>query len=98
MTKSVVNDTWLIDQLNISMRGPGLISPVMPYAQLYSNLGKKSADAVLLARLQAGHTPLLKAYAHLLNLSADPLCPLCKEEPPTTEHWLRRCPGLDATT
>ncbi len=50
------------------------------------------ADAVLLARLQAGHTPLLKAYANLL----DPLRPLCKEEPQTIEHWLRRCPRLDA--
>ncbi len=55
------------------------------------------ADAVLLARLRAGHTPLLKVYANLLDPSADPLCPLCKEEPRTTEHWLRRCPRLDAT-
>ncbi len=53
-------------------------------------------DAVLLARLRAGHTPLLKAYANLLDPSADPLCPLCKEEPQTIEHWLRRCPRLDA--
>ncbi len=30
------------------------------------------ADAVLLARLRAGHTPLLKAYAHLLDPAADP--------------------------
>ncbi len=30
------------------------------------------ADAVLLARLRAGHTPLLKAYANLLDPSADP--------------------------
>ncbi len=33
------------------------------------------ADAVLLARLRAGHTPLLKANVHL-----------CKEEPQTLEH------------
>ncbi len=45
------------------------------------------ADAVLLARLRAGHTPLLKAYANLLDPSADPLCPLCKEEPHRIEHW-----------
>ncbi len=31
------------------------------------------ADAVLLARLRAGHTPLLKAYANLLDPSSDPL-------------------------
>ncbi len=55
------------------------------------------ADAVLLARLRAGHTPLLKAYENLLDPSADPLCPLCKEEPQTIEHWLRRCHRLDAT-
>ncbi len=48
-------------------------------------------------RLATGHTPLLKAYANLLDPSADPLCPLCKEELQTTEHWLRRCPRLDAT-
>ncbi len=55
------------------------------------------ANAVLLARLRAGHTPLLKAYANLLDPSTNPLCPLCKEEPQTIEHWLRRCPRLDAT-
>ncbi len=50
------------------------------------------ADAVLLARLRIGHTPLLKAYANLLDSSADPLFPLVKEEPQTIEYWLRRCP------
>ncbi len=38
------------------------------------------ADDALLACLRAGHTPLLKAYAHLLDPAADPTCPLCKEE------------------
>ncbi len=47
--------------------------------------------------LKNGHTPLLKAYANTLDPSTDPLCPLCKEEPQTIEHWLRRCPRLDAT-
>ncbi len=50
------------------------------------------ADVVLLAHLRASHTPLLRAYANLLDPSAIPLCPLCKEEPQTIEHWLRRCP------
>ncbi len=54
-------------------------------------------DAVLLARLLADYTPLLKAYASLLDPSADLLCPFCKEEPQTIDHWLRRCPRLDAT-
>ncbi len=53
------------------------------------------ADAVLLARLRAEHTPLLKAYAHPLDPAADPTCPLCEEEPQTLEHWLQRCPNLD---
>ncbi len=47
------------------------------------------ADVVILARLRAGHTPLLKAYTHLLNPAADPT------EPQTLEHWLQRCPNLD---
>ncbi len=46
------------------------------------------ADAVLLARLRAGNTPLLKAYAHLLDPAADPTCPLCNEKQQTLEHWL----------
>ncbi len=53
------------------------------------------ADAVLLAHLRAGHTPLLKAYHHLLVPAADPTCSLCKEEPQTVKHWLQRCPNLD---
>ncbi len=57
----------------------------------------KRADVVLLVRLRAGHTPLLKDYANLLDPSAGPLCPLYKEEPQTIEHWLRRCLRLDAT-
>ncbi len=55
------------------------------------------ADAILLARLRAGHTPLLKAYAKLLDASTGPLCPFCKEDPQTIKHWLRRCLRLDAT-
>ncbi len=37
------------------------------------------------------------SYANLLGPIADTLCPLYKEEPQAIEHWLRRCPGLDAT-
>ncbi len=40
---------------------------------------------------------MLNAYANLLDPSADPMCLLCKEEPQTIEHWLWRCPRLDAT-
>ncbi len=51
-------------------------------------------DTVLLVRLRSGHTPLLKAYAHLLDPTAGPTCPLCKEESQTLEYWLQRCPNL----
>ncbi len=64
---------------------------------LSNNSTSNRADAVLLARLRAGRTPLLKAYANLLDPSADTLCPLCKEEPQTIKHWQRRCPRLDST-
>ncbi len=53
------------------------------------------ASAVLVAYLQSGHTPLLKAHARLLDPAANPTCPLCKEEPQTLEHWLQICPYLD---
>ncbi len=36
------------------------------------------AGVVLLARLRTGHTPLLKAYANLLDPSGDSLCPFVK--------------------
>ncbi len=32
-------------------------------------------DAVLLARLGVGHTPLLKAYANQFDTTVDPKCP-----------------------
>ncbi len=52
-------------------------------------------DAFLLAWLRSGHTPLLKAYAHLLDPTADPTCPLSEEELQTLEHWPQICPNLD---
>ncbi len=55
-------------------------------------------DAVLLARLRAGHTPLLKAYTNQLDTTVDPKCPSCREEPQTVEHWLQRCPYAVALT
>ncbi len=55
------------------------------------------AVAVLPARIRAGHTPLLKAYANLVGPSADTLYPLFNGEPQIIEHWLRRCTRLDAT-
>ncbi len=36
---------------------------------------KLVGDAVLLARLRAGHTPLTKAYANQLNTRVEPTCP-----------------------
>ncbi len=53
-------------------------------------------DAVLLARLRSGHTPLLKVYANQLDTTVDPKCPNCGEEPQTVEHWLQRIPNAVA--
>ncbi len=50
---------------------------------------------VLLAHLRSGRTLLLKVNANLLDPTADPACPLCKEEPQELELWLQRCPNLD---
>ncbi len=50
-------------------------------------------DAVLLTRLRAGHTPLLKANANQLDTAVDPKCPSCREEPQTVRHGLHRCPN-----
>ncbi len=35
---------------------------------------------VLLVRLRASHTPLLKVYANFLDSSAGPLCPICHRQ------------------
>ncbi len=72
-------------------------------AMVYGHFYKKAdcittsnrVDAVLLAHLRSGHTLFLKAFAHLLDSAADPLCPLCKEEQRTLEYWLQRCPNFD---
>ncbi len=61
---------------------------------LFQNGATRFVKANLRRRVD---TPLLKAYANLLDPSADSLCPLCKEEPQTIEPLLRRCPRLDAT-
>ncbi len=53
-------------------------------------------DIVLLARLLSKHTPLLKEYAHLIDLAPDPTCLLCIEEPQNIEYYRLRCPNLDA--
>ncbi len=51
-----------------------------------------------LARLRAGHTPLLKAYTKLPDPSANPLCPFCKGGgQQTIKNLQERCPRLDVT-
>ncbi len=62
-----------------------------PNDMVYENLSWKAdciatsnrIGAVLLVRLRWEHTPLLKAYAHLLGPATDPTWPLCKEKPQT---------------
>ncbi len=58
--------------------------------------GEFSWHLLILARLRAGQIPLLKVNFYLLDPSADPPCPLWKEEPQIIEHWLQRCSRLDA--
>ncbi len=58
---------------------------------------RRSPHRLRKEQLQASHTPLLKAYAYLLDPSTDPLRPIWKAKSQTIEHWLRRCTGLDAT-
>ncbi len=78
-------------------------SPMPRAAMVYKHFSLKAdsiatsnrTDAALLARLRSGHTPLLKAYARLLDPVADPTCRLFKEKPQTLEHSLQRCPNLD---
>jgi ribonuclease HI len=55
--------------------------------------GLSRADAVLLAQLRSGHCRLLAAYKAVVSPGFDPICPTCKTEPQTLEHWLE-CPGL----
>ncbi len=57
---------------------------------------RQEIHTVLLARLRAGHTPLLKAYVNQLDMTIDPKCHSCGEEPQTVEHWLQRCPNAVA--
>ncbi len=47
---------------------------------------------ILLARLRAGRTPFVKAYANQLDTAVDPKCHSCGEGPHTVEHWLQRYP------
>ena len=44
-------------------------------------------DQVNLAQLRSGHHTAFKAYKNRLDDKVDPMCPLCKEEPHTAEHW-----------
>ncbi len=37
--------------------------------------------------------PLLNAYANQLDLTVDPKCPSCGEEPQIIEHCMQRCPN-----
>ena len=50
-------------------------------------------DAVMLARLRAGHSMQLAAYRHLMDPTTDPRCPKCFQDNQTLEHWLLECPA-----
>ena len=52
-------------------------------------------DEILLSRLRSGHHPWLRAYANRMNPDIDPLCPSCREEAQTLQHWLIVCPAIE---
>ncbi len=51
------------------------------------------ADAALFARIRGGHTPLLKAYANLLDPSVDPCPPFAKRSRGQLSTGCRDAPG-----
>ncbi len=98
--------THRLDPSHLPLRKPSSDAPspiLHPTGMVYEHFSWKAdciatpyrADTVLLARLCSGHTPILKAYAHLLDSADDRTRSLCKEEPQTLEHWLQRCPNLN---
>ena len=54
------------------------------------------ADQVLLAQLRSGHHMAFRAYRNRVYPDEDPKCPLCEEPQHTLEHWLLKCPGVEA--
>ncbi len=74
------------------------LPPNRPQTAMVCENFSRKADCIATSNrspLATLHTPLLKAYTHLLDQAADPTCPLCMEEPQTVEQWLQRCPNLD---
>lgn len=56
--------------------------------------GLSRREAVILAQLRSGHCRSLAAYRAIINPGYDPICPDCKEEPQTMEHWWTTCPAI----
>lgn len=54
-------------------------------------------DRVQLARLRVGHHRGLAAYRALVQPGFDPICPRCRQEPQTMQHWLTDCPAMVTT-
>ena len=50
-------------------------------------------EAVLLAQLRSGHCRSLAAYRNIIDANSPAMCPYCKEEFETLEHWLQECPA-----
>ncbi len=49
--------------------------------------------AVAVLYLISGHTPQIKLCVNVLDLAADPTCPLCIVEQQTAEHWQQIFPN-----
>jgi hypothetical protein len=50
----------------------------------------------ILLQLRTGHAPLCK-HLHKLERHVSPMCPYCKQEEETVQHFLVKCPALVVT-
>ena len=62
--------------------------------KLGDKIGLTRSEAVAVARLRTGHSPILRAYRHFIRVESDPNCPACDDGvPETSEHLLTECPA-----
>jgi ribonuclease HI len=53
------------------------------------------SEQTLLAKLRSGHHTSLQEYKNRIDKVTDPICPLCREEEHTLEHWFTKCPATE---
>ena len=50
-------------------------------------------EAVILAQLRSGHSPVLQSYLHRIGVAQTPMCPRCNEAEEDLKHFLQDCPA-----